>query len=143
MNIGSNKMFKGLDISSSALSSQRTRMNVIAQNLANINTTRDANGNVNPYRRKKVVFSEGNPLFTNTKNLGVRVEKIYEDKSDFKKVYRPEHPDANEEGYVLMPNIDVPVEMVDMIEATRAYEANVTAMDSTKSMVTRLLGILS
>lgn len=143
MRVGSPNLFVGLDISASALSAQRTRMNVIAQNLANINTTRDAQGNVNPYRRQEVTFSSGSPLYTNTRSLGVQVKDVIKDSSELKQVYRPGHPDANDEGYVMMPNVEIAVEMVDMIEATRAYEANVTAMDATKENLNRLLRILS
>jgi len=142
--------FSAMDISASGLSAQRLRMDVISQNIANINTTRTENGT--PYRRKLVVFEEkslGSPfssyLSKNSREkfagTGVRVSRIIEDSTPFRSVYDPGHPDADENGYVQMPNINVVTEMVNMISATRAYEANVTAMNSTKSMALKALEI--
>lgn len=144
--------FTSLDIGASALTAQRLRMDVISQNIANVNTTRTENGT--PYRRRDVIFEERNPssgmqfsdyLTESSKRFfegkGVRVTKIVEDNSPFKKVYDPGHPDANEEGYVEMPNIDVVTEMVNMISATRAYEANVTSINTTKSIAMKALDI--
>ncbi len=142
--------FDSLDVSASGLTAQRVRLDTISENIANVNTTRTANGT--PYRRKTVTLSSmGN---TNSfasylseatnKNLigkGVKVEKIEEDKSDFKKEYDPGNPDADKDGYVLMPNVEIINEMVNMIDATRAYEANVTAMNSFKSMALKTLDI--
>lgn len=140
---------KSMDISSSALSAQRVRMDVIAENLANITTTRTANGQ--PYRRRYVVFQqrEDEVSFSSlldraqarSNGSGVRVSEIREDESPFKLDYNPEHPDANAEGYVQMPNVDLAVEMIDMMAATRSYEANVTAMNAIKSMATKALEI--
>ena len=140
---------KSLDISASALSAQRVRMDVIAENLANITTTRTANGQ--PYRRRYVVFQqrEDEVSFSSlldraqarSNGSGVRVSEIREDESPFKLDYNPEHPDANAEGYVQMPNVDLAVEMIDMMAATRSYEANVTAMNAIKSMATKALEI--
>lgn len=137
-----------LDISGSALTAQRLRMDVVAENVANINTTRNAEGE--PYRRRYVIFQaqEGasfsqqlNDSLYGTAGTGVRVTGIYEDPSEFKLEYNPTHPDANEYGYVQMPNVELAREMVDMMSATRSYEANVTVMNSTKSMAMSALEI--
>lgn len=142
--------FSSLDISASGLTAQRVRMDTISQNIANVNTTRTADGT--PYRRKEVVFEErtnsdsfASALSSASERLyggqGVRVTEIIEDPTDFKKVYDPGHPDADENGYVSMPNVDVVTEMVNMISATRSYEANVTAANATKSMAVKALEI--
>lgn len=139
-----------LDIGASALTAQRLRMDIISQNIANAETTRTENGG--PYRRKTVVFEErtADGSFSDylTKSSqdkligkGVRVAKIVEDPSAFRKVYDPGNPDANKEGYVDMPNVDTVTEMVNMISANRAYEANITAMNTTKSMALKTLEI--
>src|SRR5690349_12866087 len=120
--------FGSLDIGASALTAQRLRMDTISQNIANVNTTRTENGT--PYRRKTVIFEEkslnapfSDYLSESSKGMlagsGVRVSRIEEDKTPFKKVYDPGHPDADKDGYVQMPNIDVVTEMVNMISATR------------------------
>lgn len=142
-------MFDAINISSSALHAERVRMDVISQNIANANTTRTENGT--PYRRKIVVFEERKQSFGDLLNQklsslqdssgGVRVKAIIEDMSPFKKVYDPTHPDADKNGYVNYPNVDIVTEMVNMIEASRAYEANVTALNITKSMITRTFEI--
>lgn len=142
--------FGALDIGASALTAQRLRMDTISQNIANVNTTRTENGT--PYRRRLVVFEEkrdGVPfseyLTESSRELymgkGVKVAKIVEDTSPFKKVYDPGNPDANADGYVEMPNVDVITEMVNMISATRAYEANVTSINITKNMALKALEI--
>ena len=142
--------FTSLDIGASALTAQRLRMDTISQNIANANTTRTENGG--PYRRKDVLFEEkassesfSNYLSDSSKKYfegkGVRVARIVEDETPFKKTYDPGHPDADESGYVEMPNVDVIIEMVNMISATRAYEANVTAINSSKSMAAKALEI--
>jgi flagellar basal-body rod protein FlgC len=139
-----------MDTSASGLTAQRLRMDLISQNLANSDTTRTKNGT--PYRRKVAVFEVANsgPPFSaylskesklKISGGGVKVSKITEDMSSFKRIYNPEHPDADEDGYVLMPNVDVMTEMVNMISATRSYEANVTAMNSSKSMAMKALEI--
>lgn len=139
---------KSMEISSSALTAQRVRMDVIAENLANISTTRTADGE--PYRRRYVVFQqrEGDTFASmlerataDSAGSGVRVTEIREDTSPFKLDYNPEHPDANGEGYVQMPNVDLTVEMVDMMAATRSYEANITATNAIKSMALKALEI--
>lgn len=142
--------FGALDIGASALTAQRLRMDTISQNIANANTTRTGDGT--PYRRRLVVFqerSQGIPfsayLSASSKERyigkGVKVSAIVEDSSPFKKVYDPGHPDADQEGYVEMPNVDTVTEMVNMISATRAYEANVTSINTTKSMAMKALEI--
>lgn len=139
-----------LDIGASALTAQRLRMDVIAQNIANANTTRTENGT--PYKRKTVVFEERKVKESFSSLLassgvdkytgkGVKVAGIVEDNAPFKRVYEPGHPDADEEGYVLMPNVDIVTEMVNMISASRAYEANVTSINTTKSMALKALEI--
>ncbi|MDW7674461.1 MAG: flagellar basal body rod protein FlgC [Bacillota bacterium] len=145
------RLFNSLDVSASGLIASRVRMDVISSNLANVNTTRTENGE--PYRRKQVVFEEYKPNFqqilqrqmkANNSN-GVHISRIVQDPSPFKLIYDPTHPDALQEGelagYVQMPNVDVVSEMVDMISATRAYEANVTAVNSAKSMAMKALEI--
>ncbi len=137
---------KSLNISGSGLTSQRLRMDVISENIANIDTTRTENGG--PYRRKMVVLSSTsgfkNMLIKNLNDYeagGVEVTEITEDQSEFKLVYDPEHPDADENGYVSMPNVDSLKETVDMMEAYRAYQANVTALNTTKQMAVKALEI--
>lgn len=167
------------DITASALTAQRLRMDTISSNLANVNTTRQADGTLGAYRRKNVVFApimaqaqgrfglpvggsrndlagsipmrpspsgfsigaDGRPLLTarisesNYGGAGVQVMGIHDDtQTPMRMVYDPGNPDANEKGYVEMPNVNVVTEMVDMISATRAYEANVTALQSAKGM---------
>lgn len=146
-------IFNGFDISASALTAQRLRMDVISSNMAHQDTTRAqlVNGEWQPYRRKMVVF-ESNPnkpfssylksaMKSESAGKGVRVSRIIEDQSPFKLVYQPEHPDADENGYVQMPNVDPLQEMVDLLGATRSYEANVTTLNATKSMLMKALEI--
>ena len=146
-------MFGGMEISASALTAQRLRMNVTAENLANAETTKGADGN--PYRRKEVTLHSVGSDGTFGSQLsaamgggsgvapgGVQATAITEDQTDGKLVYDPSHPDANEQGYVRMPNVDTVTEMVDLIDAQRAYEANVTAMSASKQMFAKTLEIL-
>ena len=145
-------MFGGLEISASGLTAQRLRMDVTAENLANAQTTKGADGQ--PYRRKEVVLREvaqggfGAQLTAamgtgaNTRPGGVEVAEIATDQTAGKMVYDPSHPDANAQGYVQMPNVDTVTEMVDLIDSSRAYEANVTAMQSAKQMFTKTLDLL-
>ena len=140
-------------ISSSALTAQRLRMDVISSNIANAETTRASieNGEAVPYRRKVVVVEPMGNSFdqilrsqmgTGTElGQGVKVAAIREDQSPLKPVYNPSHPDANAQGYVLMPNVDITKEMVDMISASRSYEANVTALNASKAMIMKALEI--
>jgi len=138
----------GMNISGSGLTAQRLRMDVIAENIANIDTTRGADGG--PYTRKVTVFEEREADFAGVlKNKrtargaegGVRVTEIVEDPAPYQLVYNPTHPDANEEGYVQMPNVDITQEMVDMISAYRSYQANVTAFNTYKDMAVKALEI--
>ena len=145
-------MFGGMEISASALTAQRLRMNVTAENLANAETTKTADGT--PYRRKEVTLEavpKGGFGAQLSKAMGggsgvapggVQARAITEDATNGKLVYDPSHPDADEQGYVRMPNVDTVTEMVDLIDAQRAYEANVTAMSASKQMFAKTLEIL-
>ncbi len=135
-------MMRALDISASALEAQRVRMEVVSQNLANAHTTRATrapDGSFLPYRRRETVFR----AMLGEELGGVRVDRIQEDKSDFRLEYNPHHPDADAQGNVKLPNVDILMEMVDLMEASRAYEANITAMDATKAMAASSLRILA
>ncbi|WP_339215331.1 flagellar basal body rod protein FlgC [Ornithinibacillus sp. FSL M8-0202] len=148
-------IFNAMNASASALTAQRLRMDVISSNIANANTTRatvNENGEVEPYRRKMVEVEPSDRNFrtflnkatNNTSNnptSGVKVTGIVEDEEPFKLVYNPTHPDANEAGYVQMPNVDPLKEMVDLMSATRSYEANITALNASKSMLMKALEI--
>jgi flagellar basal-body rod protein FlgC len=142
-------IFQSLNTSASALTAQRLKMDVISSNIANAVTTRGeyVDGKWIPYRRKNVeITARGQSSFQNVLSQemglqGVQVTKITEDQTPFKQVYEPDHPDANENGYVLMPNVDVTKEMVDLLTASRAYEANVTAFNAGKSMALKALEI--
>lgn len=133
-----------LDISAAGLSAQRTRMNVLAENLANVETTRTEGGG--PYRRKLVVFGN-EPAFPFAQTLGaaqgslIKVFEVVESQEAPRLVHQPSHPDANAEGYVGLPNINPILEMVDLLAATRAYEANITAIHAAKSMLNKALEI--
>jgi len=138
--------FNSIRISASGLSAERLRMDTIASNISNVNTTRGENGQ--PYRRKIAVFKENLSKELNlttgneTSNLkGVKAVGIYDDKSPFRKVYDPTNPDADKDGNVSMPNVNTLNEMADMMAATRAYEANVNAMTSEKNMFSTALQI--
>ena len=138
-----------LNISGSGLTAQKLRMDVISQNIANAGVTKTENGT--PYRRKMVVlrsmdggagsFQDALKKASNVQAGGVQVESIAEDQSPLVPVYNPSHPDANEDGYVMMPNVNTAQEMIDMLGASRAYEANVTTFNATKSMVLKALEI--
>lgn len=147
-------IFSSLNTSASALTAQRLRMDVVSSNIANAETTRatiDDDGNYVPYRRKMVSLETQNTNSfssflekaqgSSTNSNGVRVSEITEDETEFEMVYNPTSPDANEEGYVAMPNVDPLQEMTDLISATRSYEANVTAMNATKGMLQKALEI--
>ncbi|MGI6296143.1 MAG: flagellar basal body rod protein FlgC [Armatimonadota bacterium] len=123
------------DISASGISAQRVRMDVIANNIANAETTRTPEGG--PYRRQRVTFRSiyDNTLSNHATPAGVQVASVTQDPTDYRLVYDPGHPDSDASGYVKMPNVNVVEEMVNMISATRAYEANVTVMNATKSMI--------
>lgn len=136
-------IFSSFNINSSGLTAQRYRMDIISQNLANANTTRTEDGT--PYRRKVVTFSEKNSQtpFSRVLNsttdrysgTGVKVSGVYDDTwTEMVETYDPSHPDADENGYVTHPNVNIIQEMTDMIDASRAYEANATAFNASKSM---------
>ena len=140
--------FGAMDISASGMTAQRIRTDIISQNIANVNTTRDETGEA--YRRKTVVFQEkpsnsfNNYLSVATSSIGngVKVSQIVEDyDTEMTLVYDPSHPDANEDGYVEYPNVNTVTEMTNLIDASRAYEANITAFNATKSMTTQALQI--
>lgn len=138
-------LFDGMSISGSGLTANRTWLDVIANNIANANTTRTPAGG--PYRAEEVVFSPGSASFSsalgNATGLtlqGVQVSGIVSDPAPFKLVYDPSSPDAVN-GYVQMPNVNIGTEMMNMISATRAYEANVTAFNAAKTMDTQSISI--
>ena len=145
-------MFDSLNVSASGLTAERLRMDVAAENLANAQSTRGADGG--PYRRKEVLLEEapghggfGAQLRTAMTSSsgspgGVRVAGIAEDPTPPRRSYDPTHPDADPQGYVNLPNVDTVAEMVDLITASRGYEANVTAMQSAKQMFAKTLEIL-
>jgi len=126
------RLFTAFEISGSALSAQRVRMDTIATNLANAESTRTPEGG--PYQRKMVTFRE-------VLNEGVAVAGVVTDPTPGPRVYEPAHPDADAQGYVQLPNVQVAIEMVDMISATRAYEANVSALTAAKRMALKALEI--
>lgn len=134
-------MFGSLNISTSALVAQRTRMETIAANLANANAIYDADGNYAPYRRRVPVFEAGDPATGN--DQGVHVREIMFDSAPFRKVLEPGHPHADEAGYVDYPNVNSVVERINALEASRAYEANITAAEATKSMMRTSLRLLA
>lgn len=145
-------MFNAMNISASGMTAQRLRMDILAQNAANATTTRTSDGT--PYRRRNVLFEEKSAspfseiLNTATGNIsayigsGVKVSKIVEDtKTPMEVVYDPSHPDADDNGYVTYPNVSIIAEMTDLIDASRSYEANITAFNATKNMITKAFSI--
>ncbi len=147
-------IFHAINTSASALTAQRLRMDIASSNIANANSTRatiNENGEWEPYRRKMVVFEPKDNSFqsfldtaanrSGSPGKGVKASAIVEDEEPFKQMYNPSHPDANENGYVLLPNVDPLQEMVDLMSATRSYEANVTAINATKGMLMKALEI--
>lgn len=149
-------LFQGLNTSASALTANRLRLDTIAANIANAESTRATyvNGQWQPYKRKMVELSpKSAQSFDNFLQAavgtvtgqgsehGVRVTSIREDNTPLKRVFDPTHPDADAEGYVLKPNVDIMKEMVDLISASRSYEANVTVQNATKSMLMKALEI--
>ena len=140
-------IFGAIDVAASGMTAERLRLDVISNNIANVNTTRTADGG--PYRRQYVVFeprqgdaSSFSQVMSGQLQLnGVRVSGIRKDDSPLRMVYEPGHPDADAEGYVRMPNINIITEMVDMMTASRAYEANVTSVNVAKSMMLKALEI--
>nr|WP_132746086.1 flagellar basal body rod protein FlgC [Scopulibacillus darangshiensis] len=143
-------MFDGLNISASALTAGRLRMDVISANMANADTTRakKVNGEWQPYRRKIVEMAPMNGGFKThfdqalaQKAGGVKVTRVVQDQTPFKLVYEPDNPEANQEGYVKLPNVDPLKEMVDLMSVTRSYEANVTVINANKNMLMKALEI--
>lgn len=147
-------IFNSMNISASGLTAQRLRMDVASSNIANVDSTRGryVNGEWLPYQRKMVSLkSDGNQYQFNhvmKKELakrpigsGVKATSIVDDETPFKIVYQPEHPDANEDGYVQLPNVDLLKETVDMMSASRSYEANVTVLNASKGMLMKALEI--
>lgn len=132
-----------INIVGSALTAERFKTNIILQNIANQTTTRTENGE--PYRRKQVIFQTRSQSFDDTLNKvmggGVRVAEVVESQEDFNPVYDPDNPDADEEGYVYYPNVNNTEEQVDLMEASRVYEANVSALSVVKAMASKALEI--
>ena len=144
------KVFASMAVSASALSAEKMRIDTISQNVANINTTRTPEGG--PYQRRRVVFSEmlqesqlnrfvRLPSRGGNNGAGVQVSAVIRDEAPARIVHDPSHPDADEDGYVAMPNIDVVNEMVDLITASRAYETNVQVLNVTKTLAMKALEI--
>lgn len=141
-----NKLFSAGNISASGMSAERLRMEVIANNIANANSTKSANGG--PFRRQEVVFQavmdqlvgKSNPNTTGLR--GVEVVEIVEDPSELPKLYLPGHPEADANGFVTMPNVSLPMEMVNLLTASRAYEANVKAAQTFRQLGEQALAIL-
>ncbi|MBP2293559.1 flagellar basal body rod protein FlgC [Azospirillum rugosum] len=132
-------LYKSMAVSAAGMKAQGTRLKVIAENLANANTTAETPGDL-PYRRKVVTFQ--NALDRQMGVDTVRVAKIDVDKKDFERRYDPSHPSADADGYVLMPNVNTVIEAMDMREAQRTYEANLSAIDSARQMLSRTIDIL-
>lgn len=132
-------MFDVLNMGASGLVAQRTRMDTIAQNVLNINTTRNENGEKIPFRRRLVEFQPGN----GQGGRGVHVSSVRQDPSPFNIRHEPGHPDADANGNVMMPNIDLSTEYVNMLEASRAYEANITMMETAKQMFSSALRLIA
>lgn len=144
-------IFNSFGVNASGMTAERYRMDIISQNVANANTTRTEDGT--PYRRKIVTFHEKktNPssfgtIFSKSRGQdvgdGVKVAGVYEDNTEeMKKVYDPSHPDADEDGYVWYPNVNIVTEMTNMIDSSRAYEANATAFNASKSIAAKGLEI--
>lgn len=139
-------IFDSMQINTSGLNLERFKLDVVSTNIANTNTTRTEDGG--PYLKKQVMFEEsikrnrqnlfGRPM---TQSFGVRATEVVENEDNIKMVFEPEHPDADEEGYVSYPNVDMADEMVDLITTMRSYDANVTAMNASKSMLSKALQI--
>ena len=137
-------LMTAMQVSAAGLTTQRTRMNVVSSNLANINTTRTPEGG--PYRRKQVIVTAAPVQNRFGQMLSDRIREpkvvsITEDQTPFQRVFDPSHPDADDKGYVRLPNVNLMKEMVDMLSATRAYEANTAAINSVKNMARRAIEI--
>jgi flagellar basal-body rod protein FlgC len=136
-------MVHPLDVSTSALVAQRVRLNAISSNLANMTTTRNEQGETQPYQPRFVVFRTDEKLETSGGGMGVTVASVEIDNKPPRLKFQPGHPDADARGYVAYPNIDMNLEFVDALEATRAYEANVGVIEVTKDMSRQTLRILA
>ena len=143
-------IFSSFGVNASGMTAERYRMDIISQNVANANTTRTEDGT--PYRRKVVTFEEKSTdinsfgtIFRRARGMdtgdGVKATGVYEDQSDFTMTYDPSHPDADENGYVYYPNVNIVTEMTNMIDAERSYQANATAFDASKSIAMKGLEI--
>ncbi len=133
-------VFNSMKINASGLTLERLKMDIASTNIANVNTTRTEEGG--PYRRKEVVFQESLLNARNNitgqmekKSFGVKVTEIMEDDENFKIIYDPNHPDADEDGYVMMPNVNMVDEMISLIKTQRSYEANITALNTSKNIL--------
>ena len=143
-------MFDALDIGASGLQAQRTRLDTIAQNIANVNTTRGIHGEWAPFRRRMVTFAQGRPAAAgdhagpgHAAGPGVHVDSIRDDPSAFRMVHEPFNPAHDENGDVPYPNVDTTVEFVNALDASRAYEANVTMMETAKATINSTLRLLA
>lgn len=145
----SSGIFNAMNVAASGMTAQRTRMDIISQNIANVNTTRDEHGD--PYKRQTVVFQENsNASFDhilsnkleNYKAKGVKISAIVEDTTEGPMVYDPNHPDADENGYVQLPNVNTVTEMTNLIDASRSYEANATVFNASKAIASKGLELL-
>lgn len=143
-------VFSAMNVSATGMTAQQMRMDIIAENIANANTTRTEKGEA--YRRKNVVFQEKDTTsfdhilsgyMSHYQPNGVKVTKIVEDPSDLRLVYEPDNPDANEDGYVEYPNVDTVTEMTNLIDASRSYEASVTAFNAAKGIASKGLELFS
>src|SRR5689334_10196990 len=134
-------MFDALDIPASALLAQRARMDTIAANMASADVAGNAKAGTEPYRRRFVVFAPGQA--DDPTRPGVHVEAVGQDQSAFRLVHEPGHPYADKDGFVHYPNVEPTIEMVNMISASRAYEANVTMMETIKAMINSTLRLLA
>lgn len=136
-------MFSAFDVSTSGLIAQRTRLNAISANLANMSTTRNEKGQAEAYKPRYVVFETDEQLSTPGGGAGVRVASVEQSAEPPTLRYQPGHPDANGQGYVAYPNIDMTTEMVDALEASRAYEANIGVIEITKDLGQQSLRIIA
>jgi flagellar basal-body rod protein FlgC len=140
-------MYSSFDISTSALVAQRTRLNAVSSNIANMSSLTDETGKPNPYKARQVVFETDFSMSGNSGAAGVRVSEIKTDNADPLYRYQPNHPlaiqDGERKGYVAYPNIDLTTQMVDAMESTRAYEANVGVMEITKDLGRETLSIIA
>ncbi len=136
-------MFKAFDISTSGLVAQRTRLNAISSNIANMSTTRNEKGESEAYKPKYVMFQENAAMQVSGGGVGVKVASVEESQEAPLMKYDPNHPDANNEGYVAYPDINMTTEFVDALQATRAYEANIGVMEITKDLGQQSLRIIA